>query len=85
MSTTPFLTDTTQLFSLDPNEYDESIRVMIEFTAQHPISEPLMKIPNPPIPLRLLLTAFEHIKIANDVLETELLDIELCMFINRHS
>ena len=68
-STEPFLRDTTQLLSLDPKDYDESIRFMIEFISRHPIIVPLMKISNPPIPLRLLHTAFDRIKIEDRVLE----------------
>ena len=67
--TEPFLHDTTQLFSLDPMDYDESIRVMIELIYRHPIAIPLTKIHNPPIPLRLLHTAFDRIMIEDGVLE----------------
>lgn len=69
-STKPFLRDTTQLFSLDPMDHDESIWVMIEFIAHHPISVPLTKILELPIPLRLLHISIDRIKIENDILET---------------
>ena len=67
-----FLRDTTQIFSIDPMDFDEPIRVMIEFIAQYQIAVPLTKIPEPPIPFRLHRTAFEHIKIENDILETKI-------------
>ena len=67
--TEPFLHDTTQLFSLDSMDYDESIRVMIDFISRHPIYVPLTKISDPPIPLCLLHTAFDIIKIEDGVLE----------------
>lgn len=51
-------------------DYDEFIRVMIEFISWHPISIPLTKIPDPPLPIRLLHKAFERVKIDNNVLET---------------
>lgn len=70
----PFLRDTTHLFSLDPMDYDDSIRVMIEFISRHPISVPLTKIPDPPLPFRLLHTAFERIRIEDDILETVISD-----------
>ena len=60
------------MFSLGPNDYDESIRVMIEFIAHHPIFVPLMKVPDPPIPLSLLHLAFDHIKIEDGILETHI-------------
>lgn len=51
-------------------DYDESIWVMIEFISRHPIAVPLTKIPDPPLPLRLLHTEFEKVRIENNVLET---------------
>ena len=45
---------------------------MIEFIAHHLIVVPLTKIPEPPIPLRLIHTTFRCIKIVNDVLETKI-------------
>lgn len=72
VSTEPFVRETTQLFSMDPNDYDESIQVMIKFIAHHPISVPLTRILDPPIPLSLLNIAFDRIKIENDVLETRI-------------
>lgn len=71
MSTEPFLRDTTQLFSLDTMDYDESIRIMIEFIAHHPIAVHLTKITDPPIPFCPFHTAFERLRIENDVLETK--------------
>ena len=53
-------------------DYDESIRVMIEFILRQPIAIPLIKTPNPQIPLRILHTAFERIKIQDGVLETKI-------------
>lgn len=72
MTTKPFIRETSQLFSLDLNDYDESIRVMIEFIAHRPIVVPLTKIPDPPIPFSLLHTTFEPIKIHNGTLETKI-------------
>lgn len=51
-------------------DYDESIQVMIEFISLHPLVVPLTKIPDPPLPLCLLHTAFERIIIEDDVLKT---------------
>lgn len=45
---------------------------MIEFIAHHPISVPLTKILDPPIPVCLPDTPFERIKIDVDVLETKI-------------
>ena len=50
-------------------DYDESIMVMIEFILCHPISIALTKIPYPPVPLRLLYTAFNRIKIEDGDLD----------------
>lgn len=61
-----------QIFSLDPMDFDEPIRVMIEFIAHHPIVLPLTKIAEPPIPLCFLHISFEHINIVDDVLETKI-------------
>lgn len=72
MSSEPFLRDTTHLFSLDPNDYYESVCVMIEFIANHPLSTPLTKIQDPPTPLCLLHATFEQIKIDKDVHETKI-------------
>lgn len=72
LSTEPFIRDTTQLFSLNPMDYDEIIRVMIEFIAHHPISIPLTQFPDPPIPLRLPHKTFDRIKFKNDVRETRI-------------
>lgn len=46
---------------------------MVELIFHHPIFVPLTKIPNPPIPLRLLHTTFERIEIDNDILETKII------------
>ena len=54
-------------------DYNEYIWVMIEFISCHPISFPLTKIPDPPIPLRLLHTAFDRIKIEDGVLEIRII------------
>lgn len=72
MTTKPFLRDTTQLFSLDPNDYDESIRVKIDFIAHLLIVVPLTKIPDPPIPVHLHHTSYKCIKIYNGILETKI-------------
>ena len=53
-------------------DYDESIRVMTEFISHHPIAVQLMKTPNPQLPLQILHTAFERIKIEDDVLDTKI-------------
>ena len=53
-------------------DYDESIRVMIEFISHHPISIPPTKTSNPQIPLGILHTAFERIKIQDGALETKI-------------
>ena len=53
-------------------DFDKPIRVMIEFISHHAIAFPLTKIPYPPIPLRLLHTTFERIKIENAILETKI-------------
>ena len=45
-SSEPILRDTTQLFSPNPLDYDEFVRVMIEFISHHPIIVPLTKTPN---------------------------------------
>lgn len=71
-STEPFLRDTTQIFSLDPMDYVESIRVIIEFISCHPIGVPLTKIHDPPIPFYLLHIAFDRINIEDGVLETRI-------------
>lgn len=42
---------------------------MIEFIFRHPISIPLTKIHDPPVPLRLLHTTFERMWLEDDVLE----------------
>lgn len=42
---------------------------MIEFISRHPITVPLKKVPDPPIPLRILHTVFERFKIKDGVLE----------------
>lgn len=42
---------------------------MIEFISLYPITIPLTKNPNPPIPVRLLHTDFDRIKIEDGVLE----------------
>ena len=68
----PFLRDTTQLFSMNHLDFDEPIRVMIAFIANHPISIPLTKISYPLLPLNRLHTAFTRIKIDNGVLETKI-------------
>ena len=68
----PFLMDTTQLFSLNLEDYDESVRVMIKFIMNHPIFVPLTKVPKPPLPLHLLHTAFTRINIDDIVLETKI-------------
>ena len=78
----PFLRDTIQLFSLNPMDYDESIRVMIEFIAHHPISIPLTKVPETALPLHLLHTTFTRIKIDNDVLEFKITGDRICQSTN---
>lgn len=50
-------------------DYEESIQVTIEFNSRHPIAIPLTKMPDPPLPLRLLHIAFEHVKLEEDILE----------------
>lgn len=70
----PLLRDTTQLFSLNPLDYDDSIRIMIEFLAHHPLSNPLTKIPDPPLHLSHIHRAFNSIKLEDDVLLNFLLD-----------
>ena len=69
----PFLRDITQLFSINPLDFDEPIRVMIEFLTNHPIFIPLTEILDPPLPLILLHTAFTRIKINNGVLERKII------------
>lgn len=59
----PILKDTTQLFSLDPNNYDYYVRVIIEFISCHPIAVPWTKVPNPNFPPHFPHEAFEQIKI----------------------
>ena len=73
-STEPILRETTQLFSLDLMDYDESIRVMIKLINHHPIAIPLSKILNPNFPLRLLHKAFERVKFEDGVLEVMIKD-----------
>lgn len=53
-------------------DYDEFVRIKIEFISHHPIVVPLTKIPNPNVPLRLLHNAFERMKIEDDVLEVKI-------------
>ena len=81
----PFQRDTTQLFSINPLDYDESIRVMIGFIANHPISIPLTKIPEPPLPLHHLHRAFTCIKLEDGTLELPSSEIELFPSTNRPS
>ncbi|KAL7618681.1 hypothetical protein Lser_V15G04364 [Lactuca serriola] len=68
------LRDTTQLFSLNPNDFDESVRVMIEFISIHPIHVPLTKIPNPKFPLSLLELAFKRVLVKDDCIEVTIID-----------
>lgn len=54
-------------------DFEEPVRVMIEFIAYHPISIPLTKVPEPPLPLTLLHTAFTRIKLDTGILETKII------------
>lgn len=71
-STELILRKTIQLFSLVPLDYNESVRIMIQFISIHPIAIPLKKIPNPNFPLRLLHRAFVRIKIEDGILEVKI-------------
>ena len=69
----PFLCTTNDLYSINTLDYDEPIRLMIEFIAKHPISIPLAKIPKPPLALHHLPHAFTSIRLKDDTLETTII------------
>lgn len=56
------LKDIFQLFSLNPNDFNKSVRVMIELISLLPILIPLTKIPNSKLSLRLLELSVKHVK-----------------------
>lgn len=68
------LREATQLFSLDPMDYYESIIIKIDFISRHPIAVPLTKIPNPNLPFRLLHKAFDFVKFEDGILEVKIID-----------
>ncbi|CAI9268547.1 unnamed protein product [Lactuca saligna] len=57
-------------------DYDESIRIMIEFISHHPITVPLTKIPNPKLPLCIPHKEFKHIKIESNALEVKIVPVQ---------
>lgn len=66
--------DTIQLFSFNPVDYDEFVRVMIEVISCHSIVVPITKEHNPIFPLCLLTKSFERFHVLDDCIEVFITD-----------
>lgn len=72
--------------SLNPNDFDESVCIMIEFITHHCIVVPFTKIRKPKFPLWLLIIAFQRTHVKDDHIEVMLTyeritTITICTFL----